>query len=74
MEQLKNKWEDKEYRNNYFRKYYLEKTGLKNKCECGGTYSLNQKARHQKTKKHTNYTAFNGLTKDELIILLNKRL
>jgi hypothetical protein len=73
MEEPKNKWEDKDYRNTYFRKYYIEKTGLKNKCECGGVYTLNQKVRHQQTTKHKNYTQFNGLTKDELIHLLNQK-
>lgn len=68
-----NKWENKEYRNNYYRNYYLQKTSVKNICACGGVYTLNQKARHIHTKKHTKYTDFNGLTKDELINLLNKK-
>lgn len=72
MEQT-NKWEDKEYRNNYFRKYYLEKTSVKINCECGGIHTINQKIRHQQTRKHKNYTQLNGLSKEELIVLLNQK-
>ena len=32
-----------------------DKIKLKHKCECGGSYSNNNKPSHYKTKKHINY-------------------
>jgi len=54
--------ENKEYLQNYFKEYQeehkeeiKEKRNKKIDCECGGFFSLYNKARHLKSKKHEDY-------------------
>lgn len=54
--------EQKEYQNEYSKQYYhehkeeiKEKLNQKYDCACGGKYTYTHKARHLKTKKHTDY-------------------
>ena len=62
-----NKDKKKEYNKEYRKENkdkIKEKTNKKYNCECGGRYTLNQKLRHSKTKKHTNYIISTNNTND----------
>ena len=41
----------KRIHNNHTRDYILQT----HQCECGGTYTIHQKKKHERTQKHTNY-------------------
>lgn len=48
------KYDTKEYSKKN-RLVHADKIKLKNNCDCGGSFSNNNKPNHFKTKKHINY-------------------
>ena len=48
-------YDNTEKRKLYFKEYKKKRNATKLNCECGGLYSLNNKARHFKSTKHKNY-------------------
>jgi len=63
-------------RNEYYKKYYEKNKNKRTKkfiCDmCGGSYSLHNKATHEKTKKHMNgkiYQKINNLSLEKIEII-----